>query len=118
MPEEKRASEYLANERTFLAWIRTSIAVVSMGFVITRFRAEWFPGIRTGSRASNTSLTMGTALMAFGALLAVLAVWRYHVVNRDIERGQVKADRGLVLLVTALVVCIAVGMIVFILLAE
>lgn len=118
VPEEKRASEYLANERTFLAWIRTSIAVVGMGFLITRFRAEWLPGLRTGARSSNTSLTMGTALMAFGALLAVLAVWRYHVVNRDIERGRVKADRGLVILVTVLVVCIAVGMIGFILLAE
>ncbi len=37
VPEEKRATEYLANERTFLAWIRTSIAVISFGFVITRF---------------------------------------------------------------------------------
>ena len=35
--ETKRATEYLANERTFLAWIRTSVAVVSLGFVIARF---------------------------------------------------------------------------------
>jgi len=35
--ETKRATEYLANERTFLAWIRTSVAVVSLGFVLARF---------------------------------------------------------------------------------
>jgi putative membrane protein len=40
VPEEKRATEYLANERTFLAWIRTSIAVISFGFLITRV-PEW-----------------------------------------------------------------------------
>jgi putative membrane protein len=43
--ETERASEYLANERTFLAWIRTSIAVVSLGFVLARF------GVRPHSEA-------------------------------------------------------------------
>ena len=33
LPQLNRATEHLANERTFLAWIRTSIAVVSFGFV-------------------------------------------------------------------------------------
>ncbi|HQT34040.1 MAG: YidH family protein [Thiobacillus sp.] len=35
--DEKRATEYLANERTFLAWIRTSIAIISLGFVVAKF---------------------------------------------------------------------------------
>jgi len=34
---DKIESEILANERTFLAWVRTSIAVMSLGFVIARF---------------------------------------------------------------------------------
>ena len=33
----KRATAYLANERTFLAWIRTSIAIISLGFVVAKF---------------------------------------------------------------------------------
>ena len=37
MPGEGRVSDYLANERTFLAWIRTSIAVMSLGFVVAKF---------------------------------------------------------------------------------
>jgi len=51
--------------------------------------------------------------MGLGGLLAVLAAWRYHVVNRDIERGRVSADRGLVILVTAAVAAIAVFMIIY-----
>ena len=37
IPGDRRATEYLASERTFLAWIRTSIAVVSLGFVVAKF---------------------------------------------------------------------------------
>ena len=37
-PTDKHASDFLANERTFLAWIRTSVAVISLGFVIAKFR--------------------------------------------------------------------------------
>jgi putative membrane protein len=101
VPEDKRATEYLANERTFLDWIRTSIAVISMGSVITRMGGIWSaPGGGLKLSPSATSFAMGTGLMALGALFAVLAIWRYHSVNRAIECGQVKADRWLVILVT------------------
>ena len=33
----KRYSDHAANERTFLAWVRTAIAVMAFGFVIERF---------------------------------------------------------------------------------
>ena len=46
-------------------------------------------------------------MVAFGALLTALAAWRYHVVNRAIEAGYVKADRVLVLFVTVLVALLA-----------
>ena len=119
VPEEKRATEYLANERTFLAWIRTSIAVIGAGFVISRF-AVWLgyaPSQQETPASAHKSVIVGVAMMALGAILAVLAVWRYHIVNRCIEEGRVRADRGLVILVTAFVVLLATGMILFILLA-
>jgi inner membrane protein YidH len=119
--ESKRATEYLANERTFLAWIRTSVAVVSLGFVLARFsvwlrefaiqRQPQFPVHRGG-----ISQIIGVGMMMFGGLLSVLAAWRYHVVNRDIERGQVTADRGLVILVTVMVALLSIAMILFALL--
>ena len=119
--ESKRATEYLANERTFLAWIRTSVAVVSLGFVLARFsvwlrefaiqRAPQLPVQRAG-----ISLPIGVGMMVFGGLLSVLAAWRYHVVNRDIERGKVRADRGLVILVTVAMALLSGAMIAFALL--
>jgi len=109
VPEEKRAVEYLANERTFLAWVRTSISLISIGAVLAKIS----PTLRAATESKlrfGSSMTVGIALMAFGAVIAGLAAWRYHVVNLAIERGQVKADRGLILLVTVLVIVLAVVM--------
>ena len=118
--ETKRATEYLANERTFLAWIRTSVAVVSLGFVLARF-SVWLRELvqqqpQTHAHRAGISLPIGVAMMILGGLLSVLAAWRYHVVNRDIERGKVSADRGLVILVTVMVALLSGAMIAFALL--
>ena len=36
IPEEHRAAQHLDNERTFLAWVRTNVALISLGFVLAR----------------------------------------------------------------------------------
>ena len=116
--DDRRASQYLSSERTFLAWIRTSIAVITLGFVIARF-SVWLRelSVRVGSQGpphgSGLSLPIGLGMMAFGAVLALLSLWRFNAVNRAIERGEVRADKGLVILVTALVVLLALAMVVY-----
>jgi len=48
----------------------------------------------------------------------VLAAWRYHVVNRQIEEDRVSADRGLIVLVTVAVTVLALTMAAAMLLSE
>ena len=36
-PSQDKSTQFLANERTFLAWLRTSIAIIGLGFVVARF---------------------------------------------------------------------------------
>jgi putative membrane protein len=124
MPEQKhekletaqRATEYLANERTFLAWIRTSIAVISLGFLVARFSlwlkelAASLGGPITSAHHSGVSLRMGEGMMVLGAVLAVLAARRYSVVNRSIDRALVRPDRWLIVLITTSVVILAAAM--------
>ena len=121
VPEEKRATEYLANERTFLAWIRTSIAVITAGIVISRL-ATWFrsfsPSQKEAPMQNHLSFAVGFVMIVLGGVIALLAVWRYHVVNRAIDNGRVKPDRGLIILVTALVVLLATGVATFMLLSD
>ena len=118
--EDKQAAEYLANERIFLAWVRASIAVVSLGFVVTKF-SVWLHELAVRLNPSATpprtgaSLPIGVTLMALGGLLVVLAARRYWVVNRSISSGKVSADHGLVILVTIMVVLLALYMIVYML---
>jgi putative membrane protein len=123
IPEEKKSTEYLANERTFLAWIRTSIAVISLGFVVAKF-GVWLHELSTRLapqmppvHSTGMSLPIGVAMMALGGGLAVLAAWHYHLVNLAIERGEVRANRGLIVAVTIGVALLAVMMIVYLLVA-
>ena len=119
--EVKRTTEYLANERTFLAWIRTSIAILSLGFVVAKF-SVWLRELSVQlaphlpTHQPGAAMPIGVAMMVLGGVLAVLAAWRYHVVNRAIEAGNVTADRGLVILVTVMVTLLCAAMIVYMLL--
>ncbi len=119
VPVEQHATEFLANERTFLAWIRTSIAVISLGFAVTKFDA-WLNEIAENTatnkfNGSGWSIPMGLAMIIFAGLLPVFAAWRYHAVNSQIERGAVSADRGLIVLVTLLIVALATVFILYLL---
>ena len=119
--EVKRTTEYLANERTFLAWIRTSIAILSLGFVVAKF-SVWLRELSVQltphlpTRQPGAAMPIGVAMMVLGGVLALLAAWRYHAVNRAIEAGNVTADRGLVILVTVMVTLLCAAMIVYMLL--
>ena len=74
VPNDRRAAEYLANERTFLAWLRTSIAILSLGFALAKF-SLWMRDlgleIHRPFRGPETAVPMGEALMAFGGLLSL-----------------------------------------------
>jgi uncharacterized membrane protein YidH (DUF202 family) len=54
-------------------------------------------------------------MMALGGVLAVLAAWHYHLVNRAIECGEVQANCDLIIAVTAGVALLALMMIAYLL---
>ena len=119
-PGDKKATEHLANERTFLAWVRTSIAIISLGFVISKF-GLWlrelsarFPGPGPANHGSGMSEPVGAATIGLGGLLAILAACRFHVVTRQIEAGEVKVDRGMIILITVAIAALTVLMMAYV----
>lgn len=109
-----RTSEHLANERTFLAWIRTSIAIIGLGFVMAKFSVwlrQFMATIAPGARVPSigASLPAGVALIVTGALVAPLAYHRYRSAARCIDEGSYVPARALLLLVTAAVVAVSIG---------
>ena len=110
------ASEYLSNERTFLAWVRTGIAVITLGFALAKVRVwlgEFHPhdsSNAVSSGGAGESIPLGIGMLLFGGLLVVLAAWRFRVVNRQIRSGEVTADRWMIVLITILVVVLSLVM--------
>jgi len=116
--ETKRATEYLANERTFLAWIRTSVAVVSLGFETRSLPAltHVFPDIST-LRFSHLcrQRPRGSIHSLLPSQLYLLSRKSHFLDCVPEGRGQNRSqqDRGLVILVTVAMAVLSGAMIAF-----
>jgi len=108
-PKIDRQREHQANERTFLAWLRTSIALIGFGFAITRFgifvrqlEVSLTPKA-TRSESLLSSENLGIVLVAFGIVVIAAALWNHNCSYRQIERGDYRPNR-LMIWITSLVV--------------
>lgn len=70
----------LANERTFLAWIRTSLALTAGGIAVEAFTGSVFDPL--------TRTVLGSVLLGLAALLAVTAGFRWIQVERAMRHGR------------------------------
>jgi len=108
-PVIDRQREHQANERTFLAWLRTSIALIGFGFAIARFGLflrQIQLAVTQKPVATNsifTSENLGVSLVIFGIIVICLAAWRYNQVFWQIERGNYRPNRLLVWIMAGVV---------------
>lgn len=108
-PEIDRQREHQANERTFLAWLRTSIALIGFGFAIARFGLflRQIQTVVTQKPISTNPLlgseNLGVILVIVGIVVIALAVWRYNQVFWQIERGAYRPNRFIVWLLAGIV---------------
>ena len=116
-----RQREHQANERTFLAWLRTSIALIGFGFAIARFglflrelqTSVIQQNIQTHSVISTQSVGLG--LVIVGIIVIILAVWHYNQVFWQIERGDYQPSRLMVWITATIVTFLGVLSIPFLL---
>jgi putative membrane protein len=111
-PKIDRQREHQANERTFLAWLRTSIALIGFGFAIARFSLFLRQLQSTLSQKDIqvhplfNSENLGFCLVVFGIATIAMAAWRYNQVFWQIERGDYRASRVLVWIMTIVVIAL------------
>ncbi|MET0421845.1 MAG: DUF202 domain-containing protein [Acidimicrobiia bacterium] len=79
----------LANDRTFLAWLRTGIALFGLGFVVAKVALIVAPDASTLSD-ENLYTGMGVVLVLCGAALVALGLWLHISVARDVDEGQTR----------------------------
>jgi putative membrane protein len=78
---DSRARTHLANERTFLAWLRTGLSLVAVGMAVAGFLpVDLVPGIRYVTLFAAFLVVFGTVMVVYGAN-------RYVSAYRQIETG-------------------------------
>lgn len=95
MPDQSAAwRDHLANERTYLSWLRSALGVLVLGLAVARF------GGRGGVEAGIILTVVAVAGLAFGAV-------RYRQARRAITAGLLPTDRGVAPIVAGGVLVLA-----------
>ncbi|MCA9521311.1 MAG: DUF202 domain-containing protein [Myxococcales bacterium] len=89
---------YMAAERTFLAWIRTGIALMAFGFVVARF-GVFLRQVALGSRIvirghSGLSLYVGLGLISVGLVVCVVSALRHTRYVKALDAGRFREAYG------------------------
>lgn len=120
----KNFSDHSANERTFLAWVRTSIAVMAFGFIVEKFdlflevaapqlagRTLSIPGQRVGNIAGLALIVVGTAMVAIAAI-------RFLVTQKKIDSADLQPGAGSRIDVALAILLVLLGSALFIYLSH
>ena len=100
------ATDHLANERTFLAWIRTAIAIMAFGFVVVKFSlfikqlTILFSDRPIVVPAKGYSGLIGIGLVVLGAIISVLSYLQYKRTEQQLNTNSYSSKSPLVVWLT------------------
>jgi putative membrane protein len=93
-----RARDHLANERTYLSWLRTSLGVLALTAAVARF----------GAGGGHADWLAVVVLGVLGIVLLAIGTRRYYQVAADLERGRFTFSRRTPIVIAVVVVAVAV----------
>jgi len=106
MPDNfSRARDHLANERTFLAWIRTGVATIVFGFAVGRFSIALQEFLQfEGKPATTPGITawLGMISIVAGVLLIFAGLYRYRKTRVQIDTDSFEPAGAIIDLVAVL----------------
>ena len=90
----KRYSDHAANERTYLSWVRTSIAIMAFGFIIEKFEiyVMYIGKVAEDTENFQSSLSaelVGLGLFFVGIVIIVTATARFFVHKEAIDSEEI-----------------------------
>jgi putative membrane protein len=105
-----RVRDHLANERTYLAWMRTAIALMGFGVLILRLRAFHPPMVAR----PGYGWKLGLLFSVVGLLTVLLSTQHYFCVRRDIDEDTYEPGDRWVILFSLAVLLLGGGIIYFV----
>lgn len=115
---ENNTRDHLANERTFLAWVRTSVGIMAFGFVVVKFslfvkQLAMLLGKPNSIQQKGYSAVMGISLVAVGTITLVLAFIRYKKTERQINSGGFRNSSLLISVLISFIFLISIFLIAY-----
>ena len=138
MPEDEKpksdlSQQYLANERTFLAWVRTCIALIGLGFIISKFSFFLIEFrmifqnyvIDSSTKLSNNNLQssiddplsslIGIGIIILSFVLILFALKNYRDAFKAINARDYKPKNTTIYITTAIIITLTLIMVVYLL---
>lgn len=107
----RTASNHLANERTFLAWVRTALSLLGLGFVLARMglflrqlAVVGGANVHLGAHAGREFVVTGAIFLILGTLLGGWSGLRYDANRRALDADRFEPARLSVLALVGVVV--------------
>lgn len=117
----EKVRDHLSNERTFLAWIRTSIALMVFGFVLEKFslflkQMKFFFEKTHSLNSADQNVTanpgysayLGLSLVLVGTFVIILALIKYKKIEKQINTESYRLTIFIDLLLAFLILSIAI----------
>ncbi|WGV28885.1 DUF202 domain-containing protein [Halotia branconii CENA392] len=106
-----RVRDHLANERTYLAWMRSGISLMGFGVLIVRLRIIRPP---LAPQPPGNGWKLGLAFALIGVLTVVLSTQHYFAVRRDIDEDTYQPPDRWILLASLAVVLLGGGVLYYV----
>ena len=82
-------TDHFANERTFLAWVRTGIALIAFGFVVAKF-AIFLQILKDSTTIGSGTVVYGEVMILLGAMTIVYGTYSYVLSDRQLWKDHYK----------------------------
>ena len=120
-PVKKKGNttDHLANERTFLAWMRTSIGIMAFGFVVVKFSlfvkriSLLFGKTEINPPTHGLSAIVGIVLVLVGTITIIFSYIRYRQSEKQIREGAYFHSTLLISVISVFILIVSVLLIIY-----
>lgn len=106
-----RIRDHLANERTYLSWMRSAIALMGFGVLIVRLRILRPP---LAPQPPGTGWRLGLVFAVVGLLAVLMSTQHYFAVRDDIEEDTYEPPDRWVILASITIILLGLGVIYYV----